>query len=365
MKIAWVGHGWDTVMQRPHHWRKQAVARGHEFDVFTMHAYSLKKWFASLWEARHVHRVAKSIIEIGLRRTRRRPQADARLARRFEAFIQKRVMEACGSRYDVVIYGTYPLEHIRRTTSKGILVYDCMDEWSGFSWLPPDVARWENDLVRQCDLVAAVSPPLYERFTAARGADRTLLVPNACDYELFSAVSKDAGDTQGFVIGYVGSVHEWFDWEAVLAVASAYPNALVRIVGPVSGPRIDLPGNVQLTGPQPYGRIPAFVAGFDVCIIPFKRSPLIDATSPIKLYEFLAAGKPVVSSDMPDCRQFRQDGIVHIAGCKEEYVREVLRAYYAAHDPRLVERRRELARMNTWDMRWRSLEKKIYEVMTA
>ncbi|MEI8313783.1 MAG: glycosyltransferase, partial [Verrucomicrobiota bacterium] len=106
--------------------------------------------------------------------------------------------------------------------------------------------------------------------------------------------------------------------------------------------------NVHLFGLQPYERMPRYLYHFDVCIIPFKLNEVTRATDPVKFYEYVSSGKPVVSVNLPELEQYRD--YLYLAATKEEFALN-LDAALQERDPGLVERRKELARQNSWNQR--------------
>ncbi|MBI5204621.1 MAG: glycosyltransferase [Nitrospirae bacterium] len=365
LKIAWIGHGWDGVFQRPHHWQKQALLRGHEFHVYTMPARLSQIVTNFFHDSSSIHRLRYSFYEYFLFRAKRFDELQQRKISRFEKYIHKEVIKQCGNKYDVVIYGTIPTKHFNREGSSGIIIYDCMDEWSGFSYSQPEVAEWELTLASQSDIILAVSLPLFRKFADCYGEDKVLLVPNGCDYDFFASSINDRSKRKEMIIGYTGAIdnHNWFDWNTVKVIANAFPKASVYLIGPAVRTPVPLPKNIILGGRQPYERMPIYNSTFDVGIIPFfVNSPLIAAASPIKLYEYLATGIPVVSSPMPDSLELAERGIVHIADSPEAFAREISEAYKLSKQPELVKRRLEIARKHSWATRWQMIEKAVMDI---
>lgn len=363
LKIAWIGHGWDGVFQRPHHWQKQALLRGHEFHVYTMPSRLSQSVTNFFHDSSSIHRLRYSFYEYFLFRAKRFDELQQRKISRFEKYIHEEVIKQCGSKYDVVIYGTIPIKHFKRKGSSGIIIYDCMDEWSGFSYSQPEVAEWESNLVSQSDVVLAVSPPLFQKFADCCGKDKVLLVPNGCDFNFFASSINERPERNGLVIGYTGTIEDWFDWKAVTFIAQGFPDASIHLIGPAAHIPEPLPKNIILGGRQPYEQMPIYNSTFDVGIIPFLvDSPLIAATSPIKLYEYLASGIPVVSSPMPDSLRLAERGIVHIAESPEDFAREISEACKLSKQPELIKRRLDIARNNSWAARWQMIEEIIFKL---
>ena len=213
---------------------------------------------------------------------------------------------------------------LARAVPSARLVYDCMDHHGGFDNNAPAILEAEARLVESADLVVVTSAWLEQE--VAPRARATAMVRNAGDFEFFRQVPSPAfADPQGRrVIGYYGAIAEWFDLGLVRRVAQARPDCLLLLVGnDTVGAREALAdlANVQLTGEVPYAQLPYWLHGFDVCLLPFRVIPLTVATNPVKVYEYLSAGKPVVSVDLPEMKQF--EGLVRIAADAPAFVAQV------------------------------------------
>ncbi|MDG6348853.1 glycosyltransferase, partial [Luteimonas sp. 8-5] len=237
---------------------------------------------------------------------------------------------------------------LARSVPDARVVYDCMDHHGGFADNKVDVLAAEEALVRDADLVVVSSGWLRDEI---EGRARALaVVRNACEFEFFSkAPASVFRDPQGRrVIGYYGAIAEWFDADLVRAVAQANPGALVVLVGRdtagVAASLADL-DNVQFVGEVPYGELPYWLYGFDACMLPFKVMPLTLATNPVKVYEYLASGKPVVSIDLPEMIQF--GGVVRVAADVDGFVAGVAAAL-GEEDVALADARRAFAATQTW-----------------
>jgi GT2 family glycosyltransferase/glycosyltransferase involved in cell wall biosynthesis/predicted nuclease with TOPRIM domain len=214
------------------------------------------------------------------------------------------------------------------------VVYDCMDHHGGFENNAGEILVAESRLVADADLVIVTSGWLEQEVGPRARAVAT--VRNGCEHCFFrdppAEVFRDEAGRR--VIGYFGAIAEWFDLALVREVAIAHPDALVLLVGNdtvgAGAALADLP-NVRLTGEVRYDELPYWVHGFDVCLLPFRVIPLTEATNPVKVYEYLAAGKPVVAVDLPEMGQF--DGLVHVATDAAGYVQAVSQALAEPGDP--------------------------------
>lgn len=229
------------------------------------------------------------------------------------------------------------------------LVYDCMDHHAGFADNTNAVLAREQELMRSADLLVVTSGWLQDE--AQRHNPNTLLIRNACQYEHFSAAPAEVfRDPQGRrVIGYYGAIAEWFDLELLEKVARRHPDCLVLLVGAdTAGAQRQLKhlDNVQFTGEVPYARLPYYLYAFDVCLLPFQVIPLTLATNPVKVYEYLSAGREVVSVDLPELAQFGD--LVRTGRDHAAFLAELDAALRAPADPALEARRREFAAGQTW-----------------
>jgi len=176
-------------------------------------------------------------------------------------------------------------------------VYDAMDDFPAFY---QGLSRWSMErrqahLIRQASQVLASSTPLRDKLLRAR--DKVELALNACDMqELAPVESLDLGAKQQ-VLGYVGTIGRWFDWDLVIALARANPQNQVRLIGPLFTPApCVLPTNIKLLPELPHASAIAAMARFSVGLIPFKLSRLTASVDPIKYYEYRALGLPVIST---------------------------------------------------------------------
>jgi teichuronic acid biosynthesis glycosyltransferase TuaH len=141
-------------------------------------------------------------------------------------------------------------------------------------------------------------------------------------------------------------------------VARKIPGGSLVLIGPDhlsarDRERLLACGNVYLTGPKPYAEIPQWMRGFDACIVPHLVTPFTESLNPIKLWEYLAAGKPIVSTPVAGFRDFPE--LVHLASGAEEFCRALEGALH--ENPDLAERRRREAQHHSWEKRVDAIEK--------
>ena len=233
------------------------------------------------------------------------------------------------------------------------LVYDRIDLHAGFPGVPPGIAAAEAALLAEADLVCATSGVLAE-LPRSLGA-RVLLLPNAVDLAAFREPAARAPRTE-VRIGYVGALGPWFDTEAVRAAAVALPGWRFRLAGRVEDAEVGVLralSNVELPGEIPFREVPGFLAGARAALVPFKDNPLTRAVDPVKLYEALALGLPVVARRLPETERW-DEPLVYLYETPGELVRQVRRAVEEDSPERAAARRRA-AGEESWDRRARRL----------
>lgn len=166
--------------------------------------------------------------------------------------------------------------------------------------------RLQSKYVHRCSGVAATSRKVLESLPEVSGQSR-IVIPNGVEYSRFR-ITAPAAPRTGAV--YVGALDSRFDWNAVIAMARAYPSLKISLVGPVSTVPQGLPPNVEIKGPMSYQDIPNHLARFSVGLLPLSDDPSNAGRSPMKLFEYLAAGLYVVATavrgltertDLPGC----------------------------------------------------------------
>jgi len=249
------------------------------------------------------------------------------------------------------------------------LVYDCMDLHAGFDNTGDAHSGAEERLIALADLTIVTSDYLADH-ARRLGARQVAMIRNAAEFDHFHASATRSEPSTPMacarrpVLGYYGAIAQWFDSVLVARLAAAFPQADIVLIGAdTAGVGQHLAGctNVLLTGEKPYGELPGWLAGFDVCLIPFRITELTLATNPVKAYEYLSAGKPVVSVDLPELQAFGD--LVYRAQDADDFVAQVSRALAeaaAVSSPEvadLVQRRTTFAAGQTWAQRAAALRR--------
>jgi glycosyltransferase involved in cell wall biosynthesis len=177
------------------------------------------------------------------------------------------------------------------------------------------------------------------------------------------AVASELRDLTGPIIGYVGSVFEWLDQPMIAHAATTHPDWNFVFVGPITTDISELKGlaNIHFLGPKPYESLPTYLKGFAVATVPFVFHDVTMRASPVKFYEYLASGVPVVATRLPDLYQFE-----HVAGLvstKEEFVSALENALQDDENQR--EARMAEAHNHSWEARFRRIDELISDAYEA
>jgi glycosyltransferase involved in cell wall biosynthesis len=229
--------------------------------------------------------------------------------------------------------------------------YDAMDNYPAFykGCSRIAMAKREREVIRKVSMILTSSSALQDRFQHL--ADDVRHMPNACAVDRMPGLASmlRRGNHEAPVMGYVGTVGSWFDWEMVIGLARSNPDASVRIIGPLFSARPPLPRNIFLEPAVSHAQAIATMKQFSVGLIPFRQTPLTASVDPIKFYEYRAMGLPIISSDFGEMA-FRKKcaGIflVNRNSDMAEAVREAL-AYKATRES--IARFRE---QNSWGVRF-------------
>ena len=263
----------------------------------------------------------------------------------------------------------YNLGEMIGQLNEKLVIYHAVDEYAGYVLedLEPHTRRraqrildMERRLLQRADLVFVTSPTLLE--SKRPWNPNTYLVPNGVDYRHFAQPPQpppaDMASLPSPRIGYAGAINEKLDLALLTSLARARPHWSLILVGPVLFKRPEalaglhaLP-NVHFLGRKSLDELPAYMHSFDVCLMPYAHNLWTANINPLKLYEYLATGRPIVSTNIPAVRDFRD--VVRIADNREAFLQAVERAL-SDHRPEDAQRRRAIARQNTWDQRVETL----------
>src|SRR3989441_1724529 len=277
---------------------------------------------------------------------------------------------------------------------RGVVVYYCIADFAELSPHHDEMLKSERSIIEMSDVIFAQGPQLAER--CSRGGKKAEIFPFGVNLNRFtnndgqgngSLVKKQTtggnDDATAFMsalpppgIGYVGGIHRFIDVEMLAAMARARPEWSWVLVGPIQiSPRaLKRIPNVHLAGPKSHEELPDYISGFDVGIVPYLFNDYTATVVPTKINEYLAMGKPVVSTDLPEVKTFndKHGVIITSPNSPAEFVASIEKALLSPGEDAIINRRLTVAALNDWEGRFermshfieRERRKKMRNVLT-
>lgn len=282
--------------------------------------------------------------------------AVARRINRILLFVAVRsVMWRLGIRRPIAWFLAPHVASLAGRLGERLVVYYCIDDYSQLPGVDQNAVREMDEvLTRKADLVFVASSELLDRKGALN--PNCYLSPHGVDFEHFRKaqdadvpVPADAASLRKPIIGFFGLIEEWIDLDLVDWLAAARPTWTFLMVGRLAVAAGTAPRrpNIVFLGSRPYEALPAYGRAFDVAFIPYKLTPQVLVANPMKLREYLAMGKPVVSVSTPEIDRFAE--FVRIARSREEFLAELDRAVDEGLGPEQRAAQTRLAAGMTWD----------------
>ena len=260
----------------------------------------------------------------------------------------------------------YESEPLMEAIGSDLFVYHCLDNSPRLE---------ERRIVERSDLVFGVSQTLVDKLR--QWNRRAFLLPNGVDLDLFNpqqaaCARRPAGlPKRGRIIGFLGYVNYHVDLELLVKLARTFPRDTIVLVGrvptghtaPVGRQRAALAtleslANVRILGFKPTAQLPAYLHAFDLCLIPFLRNPFNQQCDPLKFYQYLAMGKPIVSTPVTVAQMHRD--ICRVAETHEEFIDAVAASLAHPDSASKLHIRRAVAREHSWpalvDKAWQLIE---------
>jgi len=241
-----------------------------------------------------------------------------------------------------------------------LVVYDCMDELSAFKFAPPQLTILEKDLLKKADVVFTGGQSIYE---AKKDTHHNIhAFPSSIDKHHFGQARKikeDPADQKNIPhprFGFFGVIDERFDIELIDAVAKARPEWQFVLLGPVvkidpaTLPKYD---NIHYLGGKKYDELPNYIAGWDIAMVAFAMNESTKFISPTKTPEYLAAGKPVISTPIRDVvRPYGDDKLVHIVSNADEFIKAAEKELGKKRNTSWLKKVDDFLLYNSWDRTW-------------
>ena len=258
------------------------------------------------------------------------------------------------------------LKQIDRFSDSACVVYDYIDAIDpALSMNPGNIIRRHKSMIKKSDIVLTTADTLFSEVKKLR-SDDVFMLSNGVDYSHFH-IEKNPNTTPNVIkkikakgnpiIGYYGALATWTDYELIRYCAIKRPDLEFVIIGwdyDQSFSKSDLVKveNIHYLGIIPYSRLPSFAIWFDVCLLPFKINKISQSTNPIKMFEFMALGKPIVSTNMNEAKKYKS---ILIAKDHDEFLKKINEALDLRNDKKYLSLLDKEARDNTWEGRFNKL----------
>jgi teichuronic acid biosynthesis glycosyltransferase TuaH len=303
-------------------------------------------------------------LRVGLERFEWGVQLNQSIARRHV----RKLADQLGMDRPILWLNPHWAVHMIGRMNESAVVYDITDDWISRDqpeWLAEQIRRQDEQMCRRADAVIACSKRLIE-LKEPLAAGKLHWVPNGVDADHYRAVLDDTGplppETARWpkpVFGYTGTIHpDRIDLDLLEGVARRLTAGSLVLVGPshlsqAQTRRLTETSRVILQDAVPYNQIPQYMRAFDACMTPHRLNKFVESLQPIKLWEYLAAGKPIVATGVAGFRDYPR--LVRLAHGPEEFCRQLLAA--AEEGPLLASARQAIARQHSWKSRVDAIEK--------
>ena len=272
-----------------------------------------------------------------------------------------------GFHHPLVLVGTATALPLLNALEPSLVLYHCSDDYTCQPTFPASFARLEQDLINRCDLVVCTAEAL--RQAKAHLHPLTYTVTNGAQVTHFARaqapdtpVAPEVQELSRPVVGYIGTVFEWLDQRMIAHAAQAWPDWSFVFIGPITTDvnQLRILHNVHFLGPRPYADLPSYLKGFDVATVPFIFHDVTLRASPIKFYEYLASGVPIVATRLPDFEPFAH--LVGLVTTPDEFT--VALGDLITHDtPQKRQARMAEAQNHSWEARFTQIDRLIEEAL--
>ncbi|AFS83512.1 glycosyltransferase [Candidatus Nitrosopumilus sediminis] len=348
---------WDFRYQRPQHLMSRFAKAGHRVFYFTVNLRTLQNSYEIKQIQENIYQVELNSPEFfDIYKDVLKPKHVDAILESFDKFKNDLNIDAI-QHVQFPFWADMSIAIKKNYDFK--IIFDCLDDFVAFDNVIDERIKEEEILFSNSDLITVSSSYLMQK--AMKFTNNYIFLPNACEFDHFNK-NPDSSIISKFkkpIIGYFGSIADWFDTELLEYVATKCPDYTFVMIGHTFGSdirKLKEFKNVHFLGERPYSELPKYLHSFDVCLIPFRKTPLIHATHPIKIYEYMAAGKPVVATDMPEL--YPMSKLCYISTTKEDYFENIKKAVNE-NNPDLQKKRMEFASKNTWYNRFEKLYAKL------
>jgi glycosyltransferase involved in cell wall biosynthesis len=301
----------------------------------------------------------------------------------YDARIMYRLIKTCADRLpgqNIIfwLYDPFDWPIVDRFPNRKLVCFDWTEDWAAFTnpvgirGTSESIDTQSRKIIKQADLVFTVSEQLFQQAIKLNAA--TTLLPNATDFRLLGNRSRgdqpmpsDISNLPRPVIGYVGQIREdRIDSSLAIEIAQGRPDWSFVYLGPIMArgkgiQTLSALNNVHFLGSKSYSEIARYLRSFDVCIIPHICNRLILSMDPIKLYDYLASGKPIVTTPVSGIEGIKD--LIYVAETTNEFLGQMDLAV-KENSPDLAEKRKAYAEANSWQSRAKTVMDQ-FEVVLA
>jgi teichuronic acid biosynthesis glycosyltransferase TuaH len=326
---------------------------------------SFRRFLRSLRDCRNeTRRLENGVHQIAI--------ADIRSQARYGGFLDRWVVRAVNQsiepgRRRVLWYTNPSFPALCSRLSWEKVIYDCSDLWNREQGGGRKLAA-EQCIARRCDVAFATTNHLADQIRALGGPDAAV-IENGVDFDLFrNSVETQLSDIPRPRLGFVGGLKFKIDFDLIRLVAERFPAAQIVLIGPVddsvkasAAPLATRP-NIHFLGGVDFDRVPGHMKALDVGLLPYKQMDYNKAVSPLKLFEYLAAGIPAVGTGLPTTAKYSQEGVYSYTDAgAEEFVALCGLAIDSANDPQQRCTRQRVAERHDWQNKFRRMVDRVLE----
>ena len=278
----------------------------------------------------------------------------------------KQQLEDLGFSNPILVVGSAHIYPIVDVFNADKIIYHCSDDYTLVPSFPKSFKEIEKSLIKVSDLVITTSDELKKAKEHIN--PNTVAIPNGVNVNHFKMTQKIETkiheDIKSFskpIIGYIGTIFRWLNQDWVEYAALKNKNYNFIFIGPITTgiSKLKRIKNIFFLGPRPYSSLPSFLKAFNVATIPFVIDGVTLKASPIKFYEYLAAGIPIVSTDLPDLKDFKD--VASLVNTKEEFS-DAIRKLIKIENDYLKKERMNLSEKYSWEGRFHQLNQFIEQI---
>jgi glycosyltransferase involved in cell wall biosynthesis len=268
------------------------------------------------------------------------------------------------NKYDFIII-TNPIDYqLLPPNINSKIVYDCMDKMDAFvknDGMKIIINQEEEKLTKQATFVTCVSEALKSYLNKYR--EDITVIKNGVDLELFKKISlqnmNSIRSSTFYKLGFIGTIAEWVDVDFIKKIANKIPKMQFYFIGPLisyNSKEIENGKNIFYLGVKPHKDIPLLIKNLDICLFPFKISDVSKYSNPIKIYEYLALGKPVLARYWPELKNEFGD-LIYYYHNSSEFIELVSKITKQGESKELIEKRKQFAYQNSWEVKVKQFNK--------